>query len=456
MRHTCAVTDMSFHPSGALLATSDAGGCVHVCNAKGQEVVRDGVHIGIGPATGVAFTPDGASMYVRSDTGVCLYETATYGCLGVAGGSVGHLTHVACASDSTVLATSDEDGTAQMFMLDGTQYPTVSAWLDTACVMVPTSSLAERCDAHTQGALQVAFSADAHTLATVFTDGTLKVWDAITGALVHAVEGEGVVSCVFVPDSNVAVLGLLAVLRVYDYKQGKAVATLPAFTGLMDQEDGRGIRHLCLAPDSRTVHCVVRSRVDSQLLHKCYAFDIESRTRCAAYALHTDEITGVGCISADALVTAARDRVVRVWSTATQSERSAAALPSPAVCISVSGTVIVVGTDCGAAVVLTFEAELLVVRRVIRPWSGGATPVVSCALFGAGHYVAAASDDHSLTVYDVDTTQCVASVQTVGAPTSVAVVERVRRHSTCDEHPPRICTGGSTGYILLHDFLTPT
>eukprot|EP01063_Lacrimia_lanifica_P000039 TRINITY_DN1001_c0_g3_i1.p1 TRINITY_DN1001_c0_g3~~TRINITY_DN1001_c0_g3_i1.p1 ORF type:complete len:1733 (+),score=651.29 TRINITY_DN1001_c0_g3_i1:59-5257(+) len=448
-KHQVPVLDIQWHPNGHLFSSCDASGVIWVWSSLGQEAVRDPLSTHIGKCHWAGYAPGGGKLFCRCDSGVHMYETTSYSSLGILGGNGGRLTFVAASPDMSTAATADEDGCVQLFSLDDSTYPNHVAWMDTSAVVVPTDNIVDRCDAHTHTCLCVLLSEDGRTLGTVFGDGTLKVWDVQTGELTHNVTGQGVVSAAFVKESSIMVLGKLASIALFDYKSGENVGYLPAFRGLMNEEDGEGLQLVTVSPKCKTISCVMNSSLDPHLAFNAYSFNIAARSKCAAYSIHTDRVTGVGYCSEERLITTSLDRSMRMWTIETQSEKASLAFASPVECLDVRGNLAAVGLSCGLAhVVLYSEAE-----RAFRITASCRAAQLVSAIHIHDEYIITASDDHMVTCWSMNSRQCMTAAMCLDTPRCIASYIKHTKNST-PVHT--VFVGGSSGYVRHYEMLCET
>ena len=464
-KHTSLVNDLGFHPNGHMVATCDALGSVYVWTAQGQEANREPVQTGIGPGNWVGFSPDGCNLLVRSETGVHTFETSTYTSRGVVGGSKGRLTFAASSYDMTSLATADEDGCVQLFTLDEQQYPTPAAWLDHSTVMFPTENIKERCDAHiyvclqhqqhnyhthhkhTQGVLDLSYSPDGRVIATVFSDGTFKSWNAQDGKLMLRIVGQGVVSAVFVPDSSVLILGLMSTLRLLDYKSGDILTEIPAFRGILAEEDGEGVRQLRISANAKRVAFTIRSACDKALVNHCHFIDIPAKKRVGSPLAHNDEISGIEYLGEE-VVTCSKDATLRTWCANTQSQIQSLHLGCAAEGLSLLHTTIAVGLHNGTVAIFSYDTKQRFLTCSLTIDCG--SQVTAVRLLEPLGYVVCALLDEYVDVYRLADAQCVASVQTYDAPRYIASDTRTVKGAFRD---PSILVGGSAGYVKWFGFV---
>jgi roadblock/LC7 domain-containing protein len=223
---------VAFSPDGLLLASGSESAQVQLWDLAGGRHLRTMHCLSASPVVGVAFSPDGRLLAGSTHKGVWLWDSGErQRTLTGRGGEF--FWGVAFSPDGRLLASASSDGTVWL-------WDPVSG--EHRHILTGHESDGYRSDVY-----GVAFSPDGRLLASTGTDKTVKLWDPATGAAVATLTGHaGVVSAVaFSPDGR-----LLAstgstdkTVKLWDPATGAAVATLTGHAGVVSavafSPDGR-------------------------------------------------------------------------------------------------------------------------------------------------------------------------------------------------------------------------
>jgi WD40 repeat protein len=212
----------TFSPDGRFLAFAAAGGAVKLYNLQTGAVLRD-VHRAIeetrrGPETAIrslAFSPDGEWLAVGESTGrVSIYETAANRVLHVLNCGAESVRYLAFDSAHWRLATASQSRQGGA--------TNVRVWdLERRCV---------RKQFAVGFVHAMAFAPDGTSLAVAGSKPGLTLWDAALEPLIidqpeHQSSWRGPNSLALLPETDRVIVGGLAGLGTWDFREGKPVAT---------------------------------------------------------------------------------------------------------------------------------------------------------------------------------------------------------------------------------------
>jgi WD40 repeat protein len=258
-----------------------------------------------GGARGVAFSPDGCQLAsAGGDKTVRIWDTTTGAEVRVLTGHTESVVSVAFSPDGHLLASGGGDNTirvwdtatgAELYQLTGHIRPsgkvpgdpvmvwgvafsadgcylasagddgTVRVWDTETRHMLRTlngnaQGMLGDLNGHTNAVHSVTFSAEGHLLASAGGDGTVLVWEAASGALLHKLAGHtrAVVDVAFSPDGrHLASAGADGTVRIWEYTTESAPLALVGHAKdanpLVGLVRGTYVRAVAFSPDGSVV-----------------------------------------------------------------------------------------------------------------------------------------------------------------------------------------------------------
>ena len=234
----------------------------------------------------VAFAPDGNRLAVPSSIGIWIYDARPGKVkeLDLFTGHTGEVTALAFSPDGATLASANWDGTLYLWnAVTGEQLFTL--------------------EGHKGGVRSIAFSPDGKTVASGSNDKTVRLWDAKTGNYKSTLS-DNMLSHSFVafaPDGEIFAFASPWVtfrVQLWNTRTWRHIGTL---------EESIPVNSVAFSPDSSTLASVV-PRKSVQL------WDLNTRKRTAKIEGHTKEVTSAA-FSPDGtiLATGSNDKTVRLW-----------------------------------------------------------------------------------------------------------------------------------------------
>jgi WD40 repeat protein/3',5'-cyclic AMP phosphodiesterase CpdA len=269
-----------------------------------------------GPATCVAFSPDGALLAVGRGSAVELINWRRAYAVRTLSSHGRGVNAVAFSPDGDLLATASTDDTAHIW--------------DTA-----TGAHRTALAGHTGEVTDVAFSSDATLVATASRDRTARIWDATTGELRTTLTGHThpVTALAFAPDDSLlATASRDNTIRFWD-ATGRCRATLT----------GHRRPVTAIAFSQSGIHLASASQDETARI-----WDVGSGTHLATLTGHTDWVTAISYLPGDRLVTASHDGTASSWDAGSGARISTLAEPVGAattIAVTPSGAVVAIAAD---------------------------------------------------------------------------------------------------------------
>ncbi|OKL61652.1 hypothetical protein UA08_03431 [Talaromyces atroroseus] len=160
---------------------------------------------------------------------------------------------------------------------------------------------------HLRGVSAVKFSPDRTMLASGGADGTLKVWDALTGKLIHTFEGHlaGISTVAWGPDNETIATGSDdKTIRLWNALTGKAHPR--AFNGHHNY-----VYSIAFSPKG---NILVSGSYDEAV----FLWDVRSAKVMRSLPAHSDPVAGIDvCHDGTLVVSCSSDGLIRIWDTMT-------------------------------------------------------------------------------------------------------------------------------------------
>ncbi len=235
-------------------------------------------------------------------------------------------------------------------------------------------------EGHTETVTSVAFAPDERTVLTGSWDGTARLWDAVTGDLLHKFEGHTgpVTSVAFSPNGSTVLTGSWdGTARLWEAATGGLLHTFIGHTG--------PVTSVAFAPDGRTVLTGSgdgTARLWDAIGNPLHIFVAESWVHDVAFA-----------VDGQAVLTASDDRTARLWDVAS-GERlrtfTGHTGPVSSVVFAPDEQTVLTGSWDGTA--RLWEAAT---GERLRTFEGHAGPVTSVAFASDGRTVLTGSSDRT-------------------------------------------------------------
>lgn len=244
-----SVASGSAAPSGDPLRPKELRGVVRIWDPDtGKDILTFANQVGI--VLSLAYSPDGkriASSSINDDNSFVVWDAKTGAVIKVIRGHTSHVHRLRYSPDGKLIASVDTDGMLRLW--DANTFEVVRA-----------------SKVHSTATLEAAFSPKGDRIATGGTDGTVRVWDVVTGAKVFELRGHygTTMAIVYSPDGQrIATSGFDNTVRLWDAANGQEKLTLRGHSdmvwGVAFSPDGSKIVSASFDCDFRIWDTVPRS-----------------------------------------------------------------------------------------------------------------------------------------------------------------------------------------------------
>lgn len=286
------VLTVAFSPDGKLLATGDVNHEVQLWRvADGQLLLTFTMQQGW--IWSVAFSPDGKLLASSANQSVQLWDVQSRELVQSLNGYSDRVFSVAFSPDGQLLATGSED-----------QWVRIWEWR--------TGTLRHQLSGHTDEVRSVAFAPQAQnsqrlTLASASYDGSVRLWDAVSGECAQVLPGATKLrSVAFSPDGKtLATGGAAGYLQLWQIKPSGA----KRWQRCSDKElfnAQQPIRSVAFSPDGRTL----ASGSDDG---KVWRWNYHTGEVLKVLSGHTSWISAIAFSVDHLLASGSEDRTVRLW-----------------------------------------------------------------------------------------------------------------------------------------------
>jgi WD40 repeat protein len=292
--HDNSAISASFSADGTQVVTASSDQTARLWDtATGTEIdVLRGHDDGV---TAASFSPDGKTVVTASsDCTARLWDAATGAEIAALKGHDHGVTSASFSPDGKTVVTGSFDETARVWNAATGDEITIlksdsGQWLD-ADIKIPSHVLA------------ASFSPDGKCVATASDDGTVRLWDSVTGAEKAVLRGhdDGVTAVSFSPDGKrVLTASSDQTARMWDTATGAEIAVLQAHT--------RGLNAASFSPDGKRV----LTASDDQTAR---LWDTTTGAEIAVLHAHEGIATGAAWHpDGRRIITAGNDGVTRIW-----------------------------------------------------------------------------------------------------------------------------------------------
>ncbi len=281
------------HPSGDLFATGDANGDVSLWQfADGQRV---GIYQGHTNWTrALDFSADGQMLASSSeDCTVRFWDIPTGQQICMIGPHTHTFRGMKFSQDGQKFVTSSDDYQIRIYDLPQLLADTATLTVDSHCDQLLAG--------HTNWVFSITYSPDQRRLASASADGTVRIWDLLTGTCLHILPHEHwAIRTLFSPDGQqLVVSGLSSNIYVWDLISGKLSQTL---TGHLDW-----VWSIEISADGKTLFSTGEDRT-------IRTWDLHAGICQTIFRAHQQRIWTISLTpDGQHLISGSEDRSIKIW-----------------------------------------------------------------------------------------------------------------------------------------------
>jgi WD40 repeat protein len=378
------------HPAGELVATGDANGDISLWQiADGQRIAIYQGHTNWIRA--LAFSADGQVLAsVSEDYTLRFWDVRAGRQLAMLGPHTHTFRGMKFSRDGQTVTIASDDGRVRLY-----NFPQLLA--DTSALTVE-SHCYQSLLGHTNWVFSVEYSPDELRLASTSADGTVRIWDLVTGACLHVLAHEHwVIRALFSPDGRqLVVTGMSANIYIWDTISGQLIQTL---TGHQDW-----IWSIEIGADGKTLFSTGEDLT-------IRTWDLSRGICQRVFRAHKQRIWTIS-LTPDGrhLISGSEDRTIKTWD-----------LQAGKCVKTINGY-----GNWIKAISFIPQQDLLVSchrDRMIRLWNltnqicihtltGHTDAVLTIAISPDGNYLASSSLDRTLRIWDLQTLTCIHTIDT--------------------------------------------
>jgi WD40 repeat protein len=281
------------HPAGELVATGDTNGEIsiwHIATAQRMAIYQGHTHW----THALAFSPDGTILASTSeDCTLRFWDVPTGRQLAQLGPHTHPFRGLKFSQDGRTLAVACDDRRVRIYHLAGLLAAPAPLTSDRHCL--------KSLSGHTNAVSTIAYSADERQLASTSTDGTVRIWDVVTGTCTQVLTCQYLpLRAIFSPNGRqLFVSGMSANIDVWDTASGQLIRTL---TGHLDW-----ILAIELSADGEQLYSAGEDRT-------IRVWDLSTGICQSVFRAHKQRILNISLTSDGRhLISSSADRTIAIW-----------------------------------------------------------------------------------------------------------------------------------------------